>query len=121
MAEEIVAAAHVVPKAILYSVVINGTLVWAMVVALIFSLGDLDQVFEASQTYFLPFIVIFYQAVNSRVGDGLMTATILIMGIAITVGLVAAASRMLWLFARDRRPSMPSAIAIGQGMRPMQE
>jgi choline transport protein len=102
MSEEIVSAATVVPKALVYSIVINGILAWAMLVAMMFCMGDLEAALEATETLFYPFIEIFYQAVNSRAGAAIMTSIILVMGIASIVGVYAASSRMLWSFARDR-------------------
>ena len=102
MSEEIVSAAVIVPQALVYSVIVNGVLAWAMVIALIFCIGDVTAALNATQTLYYPFIEIFYQAVNSRAGAAIMTSIILIMGIASIVGVYAAASRMLWSFARDR-------------------
>ena len=102
MSEEIVSAATVVPKALVYSIIINGTLAWAMVIALIFCIGDVKAALASTKTVFFPFIHIFHQAVNSRAGAAIMISIILTMGIASIVGVYAASSRMLWSFARDR-------------------
>ncbi len=114
MSEEIVSAATVVPQALVYSVVVNGVLAWAMVIALIFCIGDIQAALAATQTLYYPFIEIFYQAVNSRAGAAVMTSIILIMGMASIVGVYAAASRMLWSFARDRGiPMHQSLVKVG--------
>lgn len=102
MSEEIISAATVVPKALMYSIIINGALAWAMVIAMIFCIGDLEAALGATKTVFYPFVEIFYQAVNSRAGAAIMASIILVMSIASIVGVYAASSRMLWSFARDR-------------------
>jgi choline transport protein len=102
MAEEIQSAATVVPKAIMYSIVINGALAFAMVIAMFVSASDLMASLEAGHVLFYPFLDIFRQAVNSTTAACAMAAVILIMGISSGVGVYATASRMIWSFSRDR-------------------
>lgn len=102
MSEEIQGAAIIVPQALVYSLLINGTLAWAMVIALMFCAGDLENAIAAQETIFYPFLEIFQQAVNSTVGTCIMASIIVILGVASAVGGFAASSRMLWSFARDR-------------------
>lgn len=64
-------------------------------------LGDLDTVLTAIQAGEIPTLLIFQQAVQSRTGAVLMYVIILIMACACGIGCFAAASRMLWSFARD--------------------
>lgn len=92
----------VVPQALVYSLLINGILAWAMVIALMFCAGNLDDAIAAEETVFYPFLEIFQQAVKSTAGTCIMAAIIVVLGVASTVGGFAASSRMLWSFARDR-------------------
>ncbi|KAI0802645.1 amino acid transporter [Xylaria sp. FL0064] len=101
MAEEIHSAAIIVPRALLYTILINGSLAFAMIIALMFCLGDLTAAIESADTLFYPFLEIFYQAVNSTTGAGLLAGIVLVLAIASSIGVYATASRMLWSFSRD--------------------
>ena len=100
MSEEIQNAATVVPKAIVFSIVLNGVMGFGMALALLFCIGDIDAALH-TKTHF-PFIEIFYQAVGSITGAALMTSIIITLSLCATVGIVASASRQLWAFSRDR-------------------
>ncbi|KAF2469112.1 amino acid transporter [Lindgomyces ingoldianus] len=102
MSEEIQCAATVVPQALTYTMLINGTLALAMAIAMIFCIGDLEKALAAQETLFYPFIEIFRSAVKSTAGACIMASIILFMGIASGVGAYASASRILWSFSRDR-------------------
>ncbi|KAI0428590.1 amino acid transporter [Xylaria sp. FL1042] len=101
MSEEIQSAAIVVPRALLYTILINGLLAFAMIIALMFCLGDVTAAIESADTLFYPFLEIFYQAVRSTTGAGLLAGVVLVLGIASSIGVYATASRMLWSFSRD--------------------
>ncbi|KAI0468730.1 amino acid transporter [Xylaria cf. heliscus] len=101
MSEEIRGAAIVVPRALLYTILINGTLAFAMVIALMFCLGDVTAAVESAETLFYPFLEIFYQAVKSTTGAGLLAGIVLVLAVASSIGVYASASRMLWSFSRD--------------------
>lgn len=104
MAEEIRNAATVVPRAIMMSIVINGSLGFAMIIALMFCVGPLADVPSVvlGTNFEFPFIQVFYDATRSTAGTAVMASLILTMGISAIVGLVASCSRQLWAFARDR-------------------
>ena len=104
MAEEIKRAAVVIPKAILFSIAINGALGFAMLMAILFCLGDPEQVpTTVLQTPLgFPFIQVFLDATSSIPGTAIMASIVLVLGISSTCGLLASSSRMFWSFARDR-------------------
>ncbi|KAH8660815.1 amino acid transporter-like protein [Tricladium varicosporioides] len=100
MSEEIKNAAYVVPRAIILSIVINGVVGFGSMIGLLFCLGDLEAL---SQTPFLyPFFQVFLSATNSVAGTAVMVTIVLITDLGLAIGAMAAASRMLWAFARDR-------------------
>lgn len=68
MSEEIKSASVVVPRALLYTIAVNGALALGMLIGLMFSITDLDDALEASDTVFYPFLEIFRTAVNSTAG-----------------------------------------------------
>ncbi|KAL2037449.1 hypothetical protein N7G274_009729 [Stereocaulon virgatum] len=102
MSEEIQRASVVVPQALMLSLVINGVLGFAMILALMLCIGDVEAALGAIKTLGYPFLEIFVQAVNSVTGACLMAGLIVALGICSTVGGFAAASRMLWSLSRDR-------------------
>ncbi|GAW20777.1 hypothetical protein ANO14919_102880 [Xylariales sp. No.14919] len=101
MSEEIQSAALVVPRALFYTIIVNGLLAFAMAIALMFCLGDVTEVLSASETLFYPFLEIFYLSVESTAGACVMAGVILVLSIASTIGVYATASRMMWSFSRD--------------------
>ncbi|KAK4031494.1 amino acid/polyamine transporter I [Parachaetomium inaequale] len=102
MSEEIKSASIVVPRALLYTIFINGLLAFAMILGLLFSITDLEGALDASNTVFYPFLQIFQTAVNSTAGAVAMASVILVMAVASSVGVYASASRIMWSFSRDR-------------------
>ena len=102
MSEEIHNASTIVPQALMLSLLINGILGFAMILALMFCIGDVETALDAQKTLGYPFLEIFLQAVNSTAGACIMASLIVFLGICSTVGDFAASSRMLWSFSRDR-------------------
>ena len=70
IAEEIENAAVVIPRSMFISVILNGVLGFAMLLALLFCLGDLADALATTTGY--PFIEIFYQATGSNAGASAM-------------------------------------------------
>lgn len=100
MSEEVKNAAIVVPRSIVYGLIMNGAIGLGAVIALLFCIGDPNVILKTSFTY--PFIEIFKQTTKSVGGTAVMVALILLVGLSLDIGIMAAASRMLWSFARDR-------------------
>ena len=100
MAEEIQNAAVVVPRAIIFSIFLNGTLGLGMALALLFCIGDIDDALYTPTGF--PFMEIFYQAVQNLTGAALMVSIVIALSLCATVGIAASASRQLWAFSRDR-------------------
>ena len=111
MSEEIQNASIVVPQALMLSLLINGVLGFAMILGLMFCIGDITAALDAQSTLGYPFLEIFQQAVNSTTGACLMASLVVFLGICSTVGDFAASSRMLWSFARDRGTPFASTLS----------
>ena len=99
MAEEIQDAAVVVPRSMMASIAINGALGFGAVLALLFSLGDIEAAIESPTRY--PFLEIFYNAVGSKGGATAMALPMVFGGFAAVLGGLAGASRQTWALARD--------------------
>ncbi|KAI0517029.1 putative GABA transporter [Xylaria bambusicola] len=102
MSEEIQSASTVVPKALIYTLLLNGTLAFALLIGFLFSISDLEAAVKSSSTMFYPFLHVFRSAVKSTAGAAAMASIIFVLAVASTIGSYATASRMLWSFARDR-------------------
>jgi choline transport protein len=99
MCEEIKNASTVLPRSLLISIGINGTLGFAMLIAILFCIGDINNALSTSTGF--PFIEIFLQATNSPGGASAMTAIVLSMLTMAGTAFLTAASRLMWAFARD--------------------
>ncbi|KAI1202916.1 amino acid transporter [Nemania serpens] len=102
MSEEIQEAAIIVPRALLWTTLINGLLALSMIIALLFSIGDVGSALEATETLFYPFLYVFREAVGNTTGACLLAGITLVLSISAGVGIYASASRMIWSFARDK-------------------
>ncbi|EDN97926.1 hypothetical protein SS1G_12781 [Sclerotinia sclerotiorum 1980 UF-70] len=100
--EEIKKASIVVPRAMLSGLILNGVLGFAMMIAYLFCLGDLDDVLNAQETLGYPFLYVFQTGTGSTAGAAVMGLIVVALGVCSTVGALASSSRMLWSFARDR-------------------
>ena len=101
ISEEVKNAAIVVPRSMIIGVLINGVLGFGMVIAMVFGLGDIDQIISTPPTQF-PFMAVFAQAAGSSSGGAGMVALIIFMFLCATTTTLASSSRMAWSFARDR-------------------
>ncbi|KAL9599546.1 MAG: hypothetical protein Q9219_003790 [cf. Caloplaca sp. 3 TL-2023] len=99
MSEEIANASVNVPRSMLTSILLNGTLGFAMLIAVLFCVGDVEAIIETPTGY--PFIAIFQNAVQSKGGAAVMVAVVAVLGICATIAFIASSSRMTWSFARD--------------------
>ena len=100
MSEEIRNAPIVVPRSIVYGIVLNGIIGFGSNIAVLFCLGDPNNLLDTQ--YFYPFIKIILQATDSIGGSAVMVVIIILVDLGLCVSIMAAASRMLWSFARDR-------------------
>lgn len=101
MSEEVKNAALVVPRSMILSVLINGVLGFAMLVAMVFCLGNIEKISSTPPTQY-PFMAVFAQAAGSSSGGAGMVAVVLFMFLCATMTALASSSRMTWSFARDR-------------------
>jgi choline transport protein len=100
MSEEIKGAAKTVPRAMIYSIMINGFLGGGMLLATLYCAGDLETAAASPTGY--PFIAIFANGVKSTAGATVMVSITVVMAWSNAIGCLASASRMMWSFARDK-------------------
>lgn len=100
MSEEIRDASLTLPRAIVWSAAINGSLGFIMTITFCFTLGDLFEIIDSPTGY--PFIQVFYNVTNSYAGTAVMTAIVIVNITSACISTVATVSRQTWSFARDR-------------------
>ncbi|KAF4219531.1 hypothetical protein CNMCM8980_009350 [Aspergillus fumigatiaffinis] len=100
MSEEIRDASRVLPLGMIWTLILNGSTGFVMIVTLAFCVGDIDHVLE-SQTGF-AFIQVFLNSTGSvRAATG-MTVVIMAMQFCAAISNVATTSRQVYAFARDK-------------------
>jgi hypothetical protein len=111
MSEEVRNASTDVPRSMLMSLAINGTLAVGMLLAVLFSAHDIENLL-LEESVLSPFIRIFRDAVGSSAGATVMVSVIIALEFCSAMGCLAAASRMTWSFARDRGLPFSHSISI---------
>lgn len=99
MSEEIKGAARTVPRAMFWSIIINGILGFGMLLAILYCQGDIEKAAASPTGY--PFIAIFATGTGSIAGATAMVSITVFMAWCNAIGALASASRMMWSFARD--------------------
>lgn len=82
------------------SVLLNGAMGFAFLIALLFCMGDIDAALSSPTGY--PFIEIFRSVTGSRVASSVMTLVVIVTALLATIALIASAARMVWSLARDK-------------------
>lgn len=99
MSEEIKDASSVLPRAMMWTVVINGSMGFVMLVTFCFCLGDVDAALANPDV--MPFVQVFLTATKSKAGTNVLTAILIILTTCGCITNVATASRQMFAFARD--------------------
>jgi len=103
MSEELQDASYILPRAMITTAVVNGTLGFAMLITICFCLGDLDAVLGSRTGAFgYPFVEIFREGTQSVGGATGMTCILIILSTFCCVTNIATSSRQLFAFARDQ-------------------
>lgn len=95
-----------VPVAMMGTILINGTMGFGFLVAILFCMGDLNAALETKTGF--PIIEIFYNITgNARSATALSSAIVIMAGLA-SIPLLTSASRMIWVLAKDKGKDIPS-------------
>ncbi|CAN9357324.1 unnamed protein product [Alternaria alternata] len=99
MAEEVRDAAHVIPRAMMWTWLGNGLLGWVMAITFCFCVTDTISVLTTPLG--TPFIQVFVDTTKSVGGATALTVLMLVIAIFACAAVVAASSRQVFAFARD--------------------
>lgn len=115
MSEEVKDARRNVPKALLASVTINGVLGFGMMVAILFTLGSLDDIatITSAAVSGSPLVDYFWFVLDNKGFATGLSSLLLAMFIFASVAVLASTSRVTWAFARDN--GLPGSTWIKQG------
>lgn len=100
MAEEVGRPEKAIPIAILGTVAIGFTTSWFYVIAMFFSLSDLEPLLNTPTG--VPILELYYQALGNKAGAIVLESLVLVTGIGCQIASHTWQSRLCWSFARDR-------------------
>lgn len=83
----------------IFTVLLNGTLGFAMTIAFAFCATDIETALDSPTGY--DFIYVFQQATQDYAGTSVMVAIMTVLMICASIGFLATASRQTFAFARD--------------------
>jgi len=89
----------VIPKVIIWTVLVNGPMVWIFAILCLFGISDFAAVLHTSTGY--PLIEILLQTIRSRASTTAIMAFILTTNFGAMFGDIATVGRLTWAFARD--------------------
>lgn len=113
MSEEVRKAKHAVPRALFWTIALNGLLAYAMVIVILTALGDIDEALGSS----FPVIVIIERITGSTAATTALVVGLFIISFAVCLASIASVSRLTWAWSRDRGlPSLFSVVSTGSGL-----
>ncbi|KAI0095426.1 putative amino acid permease [Hypoxylon sp. NC0597] len=99
MAEEVDNAATVVPRTMIWSIIVSGILSIGISIAILFCIGDVDAALTTPTGF--PIIKIFFNPTKSYAATDAMVSALFISFFFSALGLLASGSQLIWAFARD--------------------
>jgi amino acid transporter len=96
MSEEVRKARHAVPRAMVYTILINGTLALVMALVIMFQMGDVTPYLESGY----PIIPIFMAIAGTKTANALVSG-LLIITYCVVAASLASVGRITWAWARD--------------------
>ncbi|KAK8079403.1 hypothetical protein PG997_007221 [Apiospora hydei] len=100
MSEELQDASRSLPRSMIATTLLNGTLGWVMLITYCSTLGNLADILDSPTG--IPFIAMFYNTTGTAGGTTAMSVLIIFMTVAGLLTQGATASRQLWAFSRDK-------------------
>jgi len=102
MSEETHRAPLSIPRAMIWSVVINGVAGFVFILAVLYAITDINEVLTIGTNTGYPIIGVFQQATNNQQAVIAMMCTVIIQFGMLLFGIQASTARLTWAFARDQ-------------------
>lgn len=99
MSEEIEDAGVIVPRAMVWSFLLNVPFTFGLLLTYLFCIGDVQEALSDKTGF--PFIYVFQRATGSVAGASGLTIVVLVLLIMVTISSLASTSRQTFAFARD--------------------
>lgn len=99
MAEEVSEASVTVPRAMIWSFLLNVPFTFGLLLTYLFCMSSVDDALSDPTGF--PFIYVFQNATNSVPSTMGMTIVVLILLVIITISAMASTARQTFAFARD--------------------
>jgi len=97
----------------IFTAIFNGILGFLALLTLCFCLGDLDSVLNSQLTAAgVPFIKVFENGVQSTAEATVMTSILIVLALFCCISNIAASSRQLFAFARDKGVPFSAVFAL---------
>ena len=96
MSEEVRKAKKAVPRAMIWTILLNGVLAYGIILVLLFCMGNTDEVLKSAY----PIIPICFNAAGPRAGTA-MVVGLLVVTYCVVAASLASVSRITWAWARD--------------------
>ena len=100
MSEEVAKSSKTVPRALIYSTTVNGITGLGMLILVLYSAGDLNDVAQSTATY--PIISVLTAALGSVGASTALMSINIMMNACAATSFLASSSRLNWAFARER-------------------
>ncbi|THC94031.1 hypothetical protein EYZ11_006503 [Aspergillus tanneri] len=99
MAEEVKDAPRIIPRSMVYSVLINGFVALGFTIGLMYTMGSLTDALNTPTDY--PILEIFYAATKSNAASSGLMMMLVLPGVVALFNGLASVTRLTWAFARD--------------------
>lgn len=97
MSEEVQASREAVPRAVFGTIVLNGILAFAMIVTVLFCIGDIDDLLTSPY----PLFTLLQNTTGSLQAATALTCGLFLVSMSTNIGGVASVARLTWAWSRD--------------------
>jgi hypothetical protein len=99
MSEEVQNAAMNIPRAMIYSTIVNGIISFGATICILYTMGSVFGLLTSPTGS--PIIQIVYQTTQSKRATTALVSLVLTNGVFASFSTTASVSRLIWAFARD--------------------
>lgn len=102
MSEEVRKAKSAVPRAMFWSIFMNGILGYAMVIAILVAMGTVEDALNSTS----PIAAILGQVTGSTAATTAMVTGLFVISFAINLAFIASVSRLTWAWVTILQPRL---------------